>query len=101
VASQAETPADLASARRDISIVKLLSSNIAVLAYRMDGTTMCDHSPEPWRTKSALVKAAKDMMMAKMPTQIPLREASTWPATRVGAGIFGTAVVTMVVADMI
>ncbi len=81
MASQLVTPADLASARRDISILKLLSSSAAVLAYRIDGRTMCDHSPEPWRTRSALVKAANDIMMAKMPTQMPLREASTDPRT--------------------
>jgi hypothetical protein len=43
----------------------------------MDGTTMCDHSPDPWRTRRALVSAANDIMIAKMPTQMPLREAST------------------------
>src|SRR5271157_5026620 len=30
----------------------------------------------PWRTKSALVNATKDMVMAKMPTQTPLWEDS-------------------------
>jgi hypothetical protein len=39
---------------------------------------MWDQSfPEPWRTIMALVNAAKDMLMAKMVIQIPLRDASS------------------------
>src|SRR5271163_2471350 len=43
----------------------------------MDGRVRWAQSVEaPWRTNSALVKATKDMVMAKMPTQIPLWEDS-------------------------
>ncbi len=40
---------------------------------------MCFQSPEPWRTIKALVNAAKDIVMAKMPTQMPLRVAWARP----------------------
>jgi len=41
---------------------------------------MCVQSAaDPWRTKSALVKAANDMVIAKMPTHMPLCEASPAP----------------------
>jgi len=33
---------------------------------------MCLQSPVPWRTIRALVNAANDIVMAKMPTQMPL-----------------------------
>ena len=36
---------------------------------------MCPQSGVPSRTNSALVKAAKDIVMVKRPTQMPLREA--------------------------
>src|SRR5271154_4575148 len=43
----------------------------------MDGRVRWAQSVEaPWRTNSALVKATKDMVMAKMPTQMPLWEDS-------------------------
>ncbi len=41
---------------------------------------MCVQSAvDPWRTKSALVNAAKDMVIAKMPTQMPLCAAAPDP----------------------
>jgi hypothetical protein len=51
-------------------------SNTAVFTYRRGGTTRCLQSPEPCRTKSALVNAANDIVIAKIPTQMPVREAS-------------------------
>jgi hypothetical protein len=56
---------------------------------RMEGNARWPQSVVPSRTKRALVNAAKDMVMAKMPTQMPLREArstlettATCPAAR-------------------
>ena len=39
----------------------------------------CVQSPAPWRTNSALVNAANDMVIAKIPTQMPLCDASGEP----------------------
>ena len=56
----------------------------------MCGSARCTQSDdEPSRTKSALVKAANDMVMAKMATQTPLREApsAAVPALTTGAAL--------------
>src|SRR5271163_155371 len=69
------------SLRLAISSVPLLTSKIRVLRYSTEGRAKCVQSVVPSRTNSALVKAAKDMEMANMPTQMPLREArSALPA---------------------
>jgi hypothetical protein len=59
--------------RRDISSVKLLAIITSVLRYSTGGRLMWRQSEAPpWRTTSALVKAAKVMVMAAKPTQIPV-----------------------------
>jgi hypothetical protein len=60
--------------RRAISNVIPLTSNTIVFAHMMDGNTRCPHSPDPWRTYNALVNAAKDIVMAKIATQMPVLE---------------------------
>jgi hypothetical protein len=55
-------------------MVKLLRRRTAVLTNMMGGTAMCVQSVEAWRMKSALVKAANDMVMAKSAIQMPLLE---------------------------
>src|ERR1700694_1481656 len=52
---------------------------------------MCVQSAaDPWRTNSALVKAANDMVIAKMPTQMPLCEAPSAPESTLATLAAGT-----------
>src|SRR6266849_7875258 len=67
--------------------VALLASRMSVFRYRVEGSAMCDQSAVPSRTKRALVNAAKLMVMAKIATQMPLREARS--AARPGARTTG------------
>jgi hypothetical protein len=78
----------LAARLRARSKVILLQSNATVFRYMSGGSTMCFQSPEAWRTIRALVKAANDMVMAKIATQMPLRVAWACPcrSTAVAAG---------------
>src|SRR5581483_2299782 len=59
--------------RLPISKVTLLATNVAVFRYKIQGRVKCRQSREaPLRTTSALVSAAKVMLMAARPTQIPV-----------------------------
>src|SRR6266404_9496020 len=63
----------IAIRRRDISSVMLLAMITRVLRYRTGGKVKCRQSDAPpWRTIRALVKAAKLMVMAAKPTQMPV-----------------------------
>jgi hypothetical protein len=49
----------------------------------------CQSYAEPWRTIIALVKAAKVMTIAAMPTHTPVREAGELSSTRVWPPVVG------------
>src|SRR5271170_1228677 len=64
-----------ARTRRAISTVKLLARRIRVLKYNTVGRVRWLQSEVPSRTNSALVNAAKLIVIANTPTQMPLLEA--------------------------
>ena len=82
---------DEASARLAPSSVKLLANSTSVLKYSTDGSARWLQSVVPSRTNSALLNAAKLMVMANTPTQMPLLDArscplyaSAWAEARLG-----------------
>ena len=65
-------PMNAAICRRATSSVMLLVTIKSVLKYSTGGKVMCCKGTVPCRTTKALVKAAKLMVIAAKPTQIPV-----------------------------
>ena len=73
----ADNPAIEASRLRPSPSVTLLASKFSVFTYRSRGSSKCLQSGDaPCRTIMALVSAAKDITMAKMPIHTPVSERS-------------------------